>query len=246
MGILNLTPDSFSDGGKWNDFETAIHRATEIEEQGAHFLDIGAQSTRPGYITVSEEEEWDRLKNVLKVIKDKVKIPVSIDTFYPEIARRAMEYGVDIINDVTGCENPKMFEVAFKYNCGVIINHNFGNLEIKSFFEKKLLESIQYGLKPQQICFDPGIGFNKTRNQDAYILKHLKEIKIPQNAILIGASRKRIIGACCGNPPPQNRTAGTIAAHTIAVLNGANIVRVHDIKEAVQALKVTNFINNIV
>lgn len=246
MGILNLTPDSFSDGGKWNNLRKAIYRAQEIEEQGADFLDIGAQSTRPGYIKVNQDEEWNRLGKALEAIKSKVKIPVSIDTFYVDIAKKSLEMGADIINDITGCNDSRMFEITKKYNCGLIINHNFGNLDIKTFFQKKLHQAIEYGINSSQICFDPGIGFEKNRIQDGYIIKHLKDIKIPQNAVLIGASRKRLIGACCGNPPPSERMAGTIAADTIAILNGANIIRVHDVKESVQALKVTNFINNII
>lgn len=245
MGILNLTPDSFSDGGKWNSFEKAIARAEEIEQEGADFLDIGAQSTRPGYEAVSADEEWNRLEKVIKVIKNKVKIPVSVDTFYPEVAEKAAYYGADIINDITGCENNRMFEIAKTYNCGIVINHNYETLDIKSFFEKKLSQATEYNIKPCQICFDPGIGFKKNRVQDGYIIKNLQKFKLPQNPILVGVSRKRIVGECCGNPPPCERMPGTIAANTIAVLNGADIVRVHDVKESVQALKVTKFINNI-
>lgn len=245
MGILNLTPDSFSDGGKWNSIEKAIYRAQEIENQGADFLDIGAQSTRPGYSEIDERQEWERLGKILKLIRSKVKIPISIDTFYPSVARKAMEYGVDIINDIKGCENQEMFDIATQYDCGIIINHNFGSLNIKNFFKRKLSQASEYGIKPSKICFDPGIGFNKTRYQDAYIIKHLREIKIPQCALLIGTSRKRLIGACCGNPPPVHRMPGTIASNTIALLNGANIIRVHDVKESVQGLKVTEFINKV-
>ncbi len=245
MGILNLTPDSFSDGGKWNSFEKAISRAEEIEQQGADFLDIGAQSTRPGYKAVSAEEEWNRLEKVIKVIKNKVKIPVSVDTFYPEVAEKSAYHGVDIINDIRGCENNQMFEIVKTYNCGIIINHNYKTLNIKSFFEEKLSQAAAYNIKPCQICFDPGIGFNKTRVQDGYIIKNLKKFKLHKNPILVGVSRKRIVGECCGNPPPFERTAGTIAANTIAVFNGADIIRVHDVKESVQALKVTKFINSI-
>lgn len=245
MGILNLTPDSFSDGGKWNSLEKAVYRAQEIENQGADFLDIGAQSTRPGYTAIDEQQEWERLEKVLKVIRSKVKIPISIDTFYPSVARKSMEYGADIINDIKGCENQEMFDIAVQYDCGIIINHNFGSLNIKNFFKRKLSQASEYGIKSSQICFDPGIGFNKTRFQDAYIIKHLREVKMPQCALLVGTSRKRLIGACCGNPPPTHRMPGTIASNTIALLNGANIIRVHDVKESVQGLKVTEFINKV-
>lgn len=242
MGILNVTPDSFSDGGKWFKPEKAIAKAFEIEKNGADIIDIGAQSTRPGFKAVSAKEEWNRLEPVLSAIKRKIKIPISIDTFYKEVAEKSFEYGVDIINDITGCCENDMFDFLKNNNCGIIINHNFNDLNIKEFFESKLKEAKSYGINNDRICFDPGIGFNKNQNQDAFIIKNLKNFKIKDNALLVGISRKRVIGVNCGNPLPKDRVFGTIAANTLAIKNGANIIRVHDVKEAVQASQVTDAI----
>jgi dihydropteroate synthase len=242
MGILNLTPDSFSDGGEWNTSESIIRRAEEIKNQGADILDIGAQSTRPGFVKISANEEWSRLSHVLGSIRNAIDIPISIDTFYPEVAKKALEYGVNIVNDVTGFKNPEMFEATARSDCGIIIMHNLSDINIKSFFKKQLAIAENYGIDPSRICLDPGIGFNKNQLQDAYIIRNISNIKIPDIALLVGLSRKRVIGANCGNPPPKERFAGTIAANTIAVCNGANIIRVHDVKEAVQAASVTDAI----
>lgn len=244
MGILNITPDSFSDGGKWNDSENSVKRAVEIQEQGADILDIGAQSTRPESVKISAQEEWNRLKFTLENIKNKIKIPISIDTFYPEVAEKALHLGADIINDVTGFKNPKMFEVTAKSDCGIIIMHDSNNTNIKGLFENQLLKAESLGINRSRICFDPGIGFNKNQVQDAYIIKNIKNIKISNIALLVGLSRKRLVGVNCGNPLPEKRLAGTIAANTLAIHGGANIIRVHDVKEAVQAAQVTDAILN--
>ncbi len=149
---------------------------------------------------------------------------------------------MDIINDVTGCENPDMLPLIAKYNCAVIMTHNTPDMNIREFFEKKLEEAKKLKINPNQICFDPGIGFSKNQIQDAYIIKNLKNIKLENCACLIGLSRKRIIGVNCGNPPPKERLYGTIAANTICIQGGANILRVHDVKEAVQAAQVSDAI----
>lgn len=241
MGILNITPDSFSDGGNFNTVEKAITRAKQIENEGADIIDIGAQSTRPGFTQISADEEWQRLEPVLKNLK--LNIPISIDTFYPEIAQKCLElYRVDIINDITGCENPDMLPLIAKYNCAVIITHNKPGMNIKTFFEKKLKNAQNLKINSDQICFDPGIGFCKNQKEDAYIIKNLKNIKLKSCACLVGLSRKRIIGVNCGNPPPKERLYGTIAANTICIQGGANILRVHDVKEAVQAAQVSDAI----
>lgn len=241
MGILNITPDSFSDGGNFFTLEKAINRAKQIEFEGADIIDIGAQSTRPGFTQISADEEWQRLEPVLKNLN--LNIPISIDTFYPEVAQKCLElYNVDIINDVTGCEDPKMLPLIAKYNRAVIITHNKPDMNIKEFFKKKLKDAQKLKIKSSQICFDPGIGFYKSQADDAYIIRNLKNIKLKNHACLVGLSRKRIIGVACGNPPPKERLAGTIAANTICISGGANILRVHDVKEAVQAVKVADYI----
>lgn len=238
MGILNVTPDSFSDGGKYISPEKAFERALEIQNEGADILDIGAQSTRPGFNVISADQEWNRLEPVLKKLSEKITIPISIDTFYPEVAEKAIEYGADIINDVSGCQNDNMFKVAQNFSSGIIIVHSDPkNPDVKKFFESKLRIASDFGVQSSQICFDPGIGFNKTRNQDAELIMNLENVKIKDTAMLVGISKKRIIASLSENEKIENRLAGTVAVNTFAQLHGANILRVHDIKEAVSAAK---------
>ena len=242
MGILNVTPDSFSDGGDWNSPSKALERALEIERQGADIIDVGAQSTRPGYIEISAKEEAERLVPVLEILKGKLNIPISIDTFYPEVAVNAIKYGASIINDVKGFQDEQMFRVLSNSDCGGIIMHDGKLDDMKRFFDLKLKLADKYGINHERICLDPGIGFGKSHEENLYVLGNLKKFKISNVAMLVGASRKRVIGIPCGNPDFKDRMPGTIAAHTIAAINGADIIRVHDVKEAVQAAKVTDAI----
>ena len=238
MGILNITPDSFSDGGKYISAEKALKRALEIENSGADILDIGAQSTRPGHQKISPAEEWGRLSPVLSEICKSVKIPISIDTFYPEIAKKALDSGAEIINDVLGFESPEMFKLVSDYSCGAVIMHSGSNVrDIKKFFDFKLSETVTHGINPENICFDPGIGFGKSREEDLWILQNIKDIKTENNALLIGASKKRIVGYLSGGEDVSDRTLGTIAVDLYAQIGGANILRVHDVKEAVETSK---------
>lgn len=238
MGILNITPDSFSDGGKYISAEKALKKALEIESLGADIIDIGAQSTRPGYRKISPKEEWGRLSPVLKEICESVKVPVSIDTFYPEVAKKALDMGAEIINDVSGFESPEMFKLVAEYSCGAVIMHSGENVHgIKNFFGLKLGEAIRHGIDPENICFDPGIGFGKNREQDLWVLQNIKNIRAENNALLIGASKKRIVGYLSENEDVSNRTLGTIAVDLYAQMRGANILRVHDVKEAVETSK---------
>lgn len=240
MGILNVTPDSFSDGGKYTSVNSAVKRALEIQNEGADILDIGGQSTRPGFVKISPKEEFERLKEVIINLKGKIKIPISVDTFYPEVAEKCITLGADVINDVSGTTDKEMINIAKNHNCGLVITHNENNVNIKDFFQKKLEECLKFGLKNEYICFDPGIGFSKNQKQDAYIIKNLRSLKLDSNATLVGLSRKRVVGVNCGNPPPEKRLFGTIAANTICINQGANIIRVHDVAASVQAVKVTD------
>ena len=240
MGILNVTPDSFSDGGKYNSVNSAVERALKIQREGADILDIGGQSTRPGFIKISPEEEFKRLEKVLLSLNGKIKIPISIDTFYPEVAEKCISIGAEIINDVSGTTNKKMIDIAKNHRCGLVITHNANNIDIKNFFQKKLDECLDLGLEKDYVCFDPGIGFSKNQDQDAYIIRNLKDLRLESNAILVGLSRKRVIGVNCGNPPPEERVFGTVAADTLCINQGANIIRVHDVAAAVQAARVTD------
>lgn len=243
MGIVNVTPDSFSDGGKWNEPAAAVEHALLLQEQGADILDVGAQSTRPGYQPVSAQEEWERLSPVLDKLVGLVKIPVSVDTFYPEVARLSLQAGVDIINDVTGFREEEMYELAVQCACGCVIMHDQPGFDgILPFFEERRAKAEEYGIDARRLCFDPGIGFGKTYEENLRILRELSSLIEPDCAMLVGASRKRVIGQPCGNPPFAERMPGTIAAHTIAAAGGADIVRAHDVKEAVQAARVADAI----
>lgn len=242
MGILNVTPDSFSDGGEYLNIECAINKALDIQNCGADILDIGAQSTRPGYTRISPDEELKRIIPILTALQGQLHIPISIDTFYPEVALESTKYDIDIINDVSGFRDKRMYAIMLESNCGAIIMHDMPGTNIKPFFEEKLLEAKKIGINPNRICFDPGIGFSKTYEENIYIIKHLNKYIIPDCAMLIGASRKRVIGQSCGNPEFKQRTAGTIAAHTIAINGGVDFIRVHDVSESVQAAKVADSI----
>ena len=211
MGILNVTPDSFSDGGLFNEPEKAVKRALEIQSFGADIIDIGAQSTRPGFKKISSDEEWERLRPVLEKLNGTLNIPISIDTFYPEVAEKSLQMGASIINDVTG-------------------------------FENKLAEAQKCGISKERICLDPGIGFLETRAQDRFVINNLGNFKIDEVACLVGLSRKRFIAELCANGSNIDRLPGTIAANTIAIEKGANIIRVHDVKEGVLAAKTADAI----
>lgn len=240
MGILNVTPDSFSDGGKWLNVEDAVAHALQMHADGADIIDIGAQSTRPGCVKISAEEELKRLLSVLSILRGQIRIPISVDTFYPKVAKETLNYGVDIINDVTGFKDSEMVKIACQSDCGCIIMHDGPNSQMRGFFEAKLETVTSKGIAKDRICFDPGVGFGKTYEENLSVIKNLSAYVIDGCAMLIGVSRKRVIGTPCGNPPFEERLPGTIAAHTIALMGGANILRVHDVKEAIQAARVAD------
>lgn len=248
MGILNVTPDSFSDGGRSFEPENAVANALAMQEQGAGMIDIGGQSTRPGFTAISPEEEWERIEPVLKALAGQLRIPISIDTFYPQVASLALSAGADVINDVNGFTDPAMFPAVQESECGCIIMHNGHVLNedptediltrVRRFFEDKLRYAQEVGIEPERICFDPGIGFGKTYEENLRLMANVEAIKIKNCAFLMAASRKGVIGKSGGNPPAQERLPGTLAAHTIAQAGGAQLLRVHDVQESVQAAQV--------
>jgi dihydropteroate synthase len=243
MGILNVTPDSFSDGGRYTDPGAALEHALQMQEEGADIIDLGGQSTRPGYEAIGAEEEWARLAPVMSRLCGALSVPVSVDTFYPLVAGRALSAGADVINDVTGFQDPAMFQLARESGCGCVVMHSGAGVDtIRPFFARRLQEAVQQGLDPAQLCFDPGIGFGKTYEENLAVLREMRGLLLPPYAMLVGASRKRVIGAPCGNPPFTKRLPGTLAAHTLAVAGGADVVRVHDVAEAVQAARVADAI----
>lgn len=248
MGILNVTPDSFSDGGRFADPERATARARQMVDEGADILDIGAVSTRPygGAHPVSEEEEFARLEKVLPGLTA-LEIPVSIDTMNAKIAAWALDQGAAIVNDVWGLQrDPAMAGVVAERGVPVIVMHNRDAADpsidivadIVGFFERSLAIAGSNGIRREQIVLDPGIGFGKTPEQSLSVIANLSELRSFGLPLLIGASRKRFISSIVPSEPHE-RLGGSIAAHLVAVANGAAIVRVHDVAETVQALRIS-------
>ncbi|MEA2935214.1 MAG: dihydropteroate synthase [Variibacter sp.] len=245
MGIVNVTPDSFSDGGRFIEPEVAISHARTLIVDGADILDIGAESTRPGAPAISAEEEWSRLEAVLPEVVA-LGIPVSIDTMKSEIARRAIEHGVRIVNDVWGLQrDPGMAHVAAEHDAGLVIMHNREAAdpaidileEIEKFFARSLKIAAAAGIRPERIVLDPGIGFGKTPEQSIRVLAQLPRLKSFGFPLLVGLSRKRFIATISPSKPDQ-RVGGSLAANLFAAAQGASILRVHDVFETVQALRV--------
>jgi dihydropteroate synthase len=251
IGILNITPDSFSDGSDYFCADKAAERALQIQQQGADIIDIGAQSTRPGSERISANEEIARLKPFFE--KNSVEIPISVDTYYPEVAKFVLEKGASIINNVNGFRNPEMFEVAAKYNCSIIIMHSSYDFEseseverknediideIKNFFREKVKQAFGFGIDGEHIILDPGVGFSGSHENDLKIIANAEKFKEFGLPVLIGASRKSFIETCVGKVPPKERLAGSLAAHCFTVNCGADYVRTHDVNKTIQALRV--------
>jgi len=241
MGILNVTPDSFSDGGQYSDPDRAFARAVELEDEGADILDLGAESTRPGSQRISEAEELRRLIPVLKRLRGKLTIPISVDTYKSAVAEKAIEHGAEIINDPSGILlDLQLPKVVTKYDAGLIINHMRGNPETWAKLPplKDLMRSIsidleaavhrtrQAGVQKRQLVIDPGLGFGKRREQNSEIIAQLDLLKSFDLPILIGPSRKAFLRKE-QNEDTEFATAGAVAA---SILNGAHIVRVHNVK----------------
>ncbi|MGI6264903.1 MAG: dihydropteroate synthase [Acutalibacteraceae bacterium] len=245
MGILNVTPDSFSDGGRYDTVERAVERALAIEREGAAILDIGGQSTRPGHVPVPPEEEWRRLAPVLAALAGKIHLPISIDTYYTDVAERALESGACIINDVSGSLDNGMPALCARYGAGLVMMHNRAGhntpQDVRRYFETALAAAADAGLAAAHLALATGVGFEKNQEEDARLIACLPSIMegLFDAAVLVGASRKRVTGAFCGQPPFAERLPATLAIHTVAQWNGANVLRVHDVAAAVQAAAMT-------
>ncbi len=253
MGILNVTPDSFSDGGKYTSVEKAVAHAQKMAQEGADIIDVGGESTRPGSDIVSAEEELRRVLPVIERLLKEINIPLSIDTMKPEVAEECLKRGVHILNDVTGLRNETMINVAAKYNVPVVIMHMLGmpkimqenpvyeNVikEIKGYLQKQAEKAKSKGIS--QIIIDPGIGFGKTIEHNLKIIKDLNEFKKLGFPLLVGPSRKSFIGKIL-DLPVEERLEGTLAAVTACILHGADIVRVHDVKECKRVVEIANAI----
>lgn len=257
MGILNITPDSFSDGGNYIETEEAIKRALKIVEEGADIIDIGAESSRPGSAPVSEEEELRRLIPVLEALKDKVKLPISIDTYKAKVAEEAIKRGATIINDIYGFKkDPNMAKVVAETGVYCVLMHmrrDPNNMHenphyndvVEEVFEE-LKESINIaknaGVRDDKIILDPGIGFAKDFNHNMELLKKLDKFIALGHPLLMGVSRKRFIGAIL-DAEPNDRLEGSLAVASYIATKVPSILRVHDVKETVKTLKVINSIN---
>ena len=256
MGVVNVTPDSFSDGGKFFSTQAAVEHGIALAEQGADILDIGGESTKPGSESVGSEEETRRVLPVIKQLREKVKIPLSVDTMKADVAAEALENGADIVNDVSAMSfDNAMSGVVKKYRAGVVLMHMQGTPrtmqmspeyhdvigEILSYLEQRANFAVQMGIDREHIAIDPGIGFGKTIRHNLLILKEIKAFKALGFPVLIGASRKSFIGKITESDTGE-RLSGSLASALWAATHGVDIIRVHDIKETKQALVMTNHI----
>ena len=252
MGIVNVTPDSFSGDGLYGDgLKTSdiIEYAQKLVKDGADIIDIGGESSRPGATPVSPKEELLRVIPAIKALAKKIKVPISVDTYKPEVAKQALDNGAAMINDITALRNAKMAKVIADHKAAVVIMHMRGNPrsmqtnprytslidEITGYLSEAVRKGEEAGINKNKIIVDPGIGFGKTLENNLEILKRLKEFKILDKPILIGVSRKAFLGAIL-NAPTQERIFGTVASSVLACENGANIIRAHDVGALKQAL----------
>ena len=251
MGILNVTPDSFSDGGKYNALDAALSHCEEMIRDGAEIIDVGGESTKPGFIPVSEEEESERVLPVIERLKKEFDIPVSVDTTKAAVAKEACKAGCEIINDIWGLKSdPQMAEVIAEYNAFGVLMHNrdntvYSNLipDVLSELEESLKLADEAGIAKDKIILDPGVGFGKTREQNLEVIHRLCEFKTLGYPVLLGTSRKSVIGLTL-DLPSDERLEGTLVTTVMAVQAGCAFVRVHDVKENVRAIRMTEAILN--
>lgn len=246
MGVLNVTPDSFSDGGEFIEKDTALDHALSMVEEGADIIDIGGESTRPGAEPVPLEVELERVVPVIKALRKASDVTISIDTCKSRVAEEALDAGADIINDITAFRlDPRMKEVASQRECPTVLMHIKGTprdmqknpvyddviSEIYRYLSESIKLAVDAGLPEEQIIVDPGIGFGKTLGHNIEIIRNLRQFRSLGRPILIGVSRKSFIGAILGGKEPKERVWGTASAVAVSILNGASIVRVHDVAE---------------
>ncbi|NMH58581.1 dihydropteroate synthase [Alteromonas ponticola] len=256
MGILNVTPDSFSDGGRYNSISSALQHACEMEEQGASFIDIGGESTRPGAKAVSEAEELDRVIPIIEALARESGCVISVDTNKAVVMKEAAAAGAELINDVYALTRPDALSTAAQLNLPVCLMHmqgspqtmqidpNYSDVinDVNLFFKQRVDACIHAGIAEDAILLDPGFGFGKTLQHNYQLLKHLKEVGYGNVPLLVGMSNKSMLGNLLNNDVNE-RLAGNISVATIAALNGAKILRVHDVKQTSDAVKIANFLN---
>ena len=259
MGVLNVTPDSFSDGGRFLNVDAAIRQAFRLIDEGADIIDIGGESTRPGADPVEEQEETDRVLPVIKGIRAHADVGISIDTYKSGTARAALNAGADMVNDISALRmDPEMVSLMSETEGPLVLMHMKGEpknmqvapeyddcvAELKSFFDERISFCEEHGIDPERLVIDPGIGFGKRLEDNLQILASLHEFACFGRPLLVGASRKSFIGKLHPtNSPAESRLGGSVAAALVAVEQGASIVRVHDVAPTVEALKVAGAIN---
>jgi dihydropteroate synthase len=256
MGVLNVTPDSFSDGGKFFKLEEAVKQGLQLAEEGAEIIDVGGESTRPGSEPIAIEEELRRVIPVIEELTKRIKMPISIDTYKSRVAKEALDSGASMVNDISGLRyDPEMKKVIAEYDVPLVLMHikgtpknmqenpKYENLleDIKSYLNQSISIAEEAGIGEDKIIIDPGIGFGKTLNDNLKILKNLREFKSLGRPIMIGVSRKSFIGKIL-DLPTDERLEGSLASMAVAIMNGANILRVHDVKESKRVAKLVDAI----
>ncbi len=258
MGILNLTPDSFSDGGRFNDIEVATARAAELEALGADVIDLGGESSRPGAKSVPLDEEIRRVIPVIEQITDQLKIPISVDTMKPELASRAIQLGASIINDIRGLEDDRMVEVVANADVGVVLMHikgtpmtmqnnpSYDNVcdEVFTYLDQRISRAESAGIRRSRIAIDPGIGFGKSSSHNLALLQSIDRLRTFGCPILIGTSRKRFLWGLTQREV-EDRLVGSVVSSLASLVGGADIVRVHDVGGMVDAITVWRAIRGI-
>lgn len=248
MGIVNVTPDSFSDGGRFYATERAVSHAKELERQGALILDIGGESTRPGAAEVAAEEELDRVLPVVRELRSCTDAVISVDTRHAAVAAAVLEAGADVINDISGLREAELCAAA---RCGVVAMHmqgrpetmqdapSYGDVvrEVRGYFEERYDFLLGRGLEPEQICWDPGIGFGKTAEHNLALLSNMDKLQVAGRPVLLGLSRKRMLGAVLGDAEQGRAPLSTAVMTVWGHLHGAQIHRVHDVAECARALR---------
>ena len=249
MGILNVTPDSFYDGGRYLKVRDAVRRGLQIIDEGADLVDIGGVSTRPGSEIITAKEELKRVIPVIKELASQTERPLSVDTYRASVAEKALEAGAVIVNDISGLNDKDMARVVASHNATLVIMHIRGkphcypknpvyrniSVEVSSFLKRRVEMALSVGIKSSNIIIDPGLGFGKTASQSLELLRRLGELRALGQPIMVGPSRKSFIGKVLG-VDAEDRLPGTLAVITLAILQGASIIRVHDVKEAVQVV----------
>jgi dihydropteroate synthase len=258
MGVLNVTPDSFSDGGAHPDPQSAIEWGLQLVSDGAAIVDVGGESTRPGAASVSAEEEVGRVVSVLRALAD-APVPLSIDTRHAEVARAALQAGASILNDVSGFRDPEMIATLAGSDAGAVVMHMLGEpgtmqdapryedvvAEVADYLATQAAVLVDAGVAPDRIAIDPGIGFGKTLEHNLELLARLDQLAALGYPLVVGVSRKRFIGTLTGVDVPAARLAGSLGAALVAVARGAEVVRAHDVAETVRALAVWSAIEAV-